>query len=569
MAEAQAQGFVLGDEFAKVLTETTKSLICVLDRDGRILFFNDACERATGFSREEVLGGDARDFVIPPEEAEAFGEVLAYIWKTGHSSPQVGHWASKDGGRRLIAWSNKLMQGAEGEPSYLVTTGIDLTNRGSLAEDERALGGDPEAKLAEVGQLAQEQRALRRIATLVASEATPERVFTAVSEEAARVLEVNASAVLRYEGDDTATILGRYDRDEIDAFELGQRFPVDENTTVGRVLYSHAPARIDDYASLPGDLPKLMLRIGYRSTVSAPIVVAGILWGAVTIASVNVLPPESEARLGAFAELVSLAVASAQARDDLRSSRARIVRAGDEQRRKLERNLHDGAQQRLVSLALQLRLAKAELKTNPDAAAVSLKAATDELDLALEELRELARGLHPGALTQRGLPNAIERLGREVADRCSRRRNGGAAPGKRRGDDLLHRVGGFDERREARARNVCGSDDSARRRHPPLRGHRRRSRRRRPGARKRHPRAARPRRGCRRDAVRRSARPVRARPSRASSRWTSDRDALCGPEDVLRVVTPLDGDQTVQVRAVVGIEPARLLWVDVVLVRER
>jgi signal transduction histidine kinase len=139
-------------------------------------------------------------------------------------------------------------------------------------------------------------------------------------------------------------------------------------------------------------------------------VVAGILWGAVTIASVNVLPPESEARLGAFAELVSLAVASAQARDDLRSSRARIVRAGDDQRRKLERNLHDGAQQRLVSLALQLRLAKAELKTNPDAAAVSLKAATDELDLALEELRELARGLHPGALTQRGLPNAINVL---------------------------------------------------------------------------------------------------------------------------------------------------------------
>jgi PAS domain S-box-containing protein len=414
VAETETPGFVLGDEFAKVLTETTKSLICVLGRDGRILFFNDACERTTGFSRDEVLGRDARDFVIPPEEAEAFGEVLAYIWQTGHSSPQVGHWAAKDGGRRLIAWSNKLMRGAEGEDSYLVTTGIDLTNRASLSEEERALGGDPEAKLAEVGQLAQEQRALRRIATLVASEATPERVFTAVSEESARVLEVNASAVLRYEGDDTVTIVGRYDRDGIDAFQLGWRFPVDENTTVGRVLYSHAPARIDDYASLPGDLPKLMLRIGYRSTVSAPIDVAGILWGAITIASVNILPPESEARLGAFAELASLAVASAQARDDLRSSRARIVRAGDEQRRKLERNLHDGAQQRLVSLALQLRLAKAQLKANPDAAAASLRAATDELDLALEELRELARGLHPGALTQRGLPNALSVLGERL-----------------------------------------------------------------------------------------------------------------------------------------------------------
>jgi signal transduction histidine kinase len=154
-----------------------------------------------------------------------------------------------------------------------------------------------------------------------------------------------------------------------------------------------------------------MLRIGYRSTVSAPIDVAGILWGAITIASVDILAAESEARLGAFAELASLAVASAQARDDLRSSRARIVRAGDDQRRKLERNLHDGAQQRLVSLALQLRLAKAQLNTNLEGAATSLQAATDELDLALEELRELARGLHPGALTQHGLPNAVAVLG--------------------------------------------------------------------------------------------------------------------------------------------------------------
>ena len=410
MPDTQQPEFVLGDQFARVLTETTQSLVCVLDRGGRILFFNDACERVTGFSRDEVVGHDARGFVIPPEEAEAFGDVLAYIWETGHSSPQVGHWAAKDGGRRLIAWSNKLMPGADGDPGYLVTTGIDLTNRGSLAEDERALGGDPEAKLAEVGHLAQEQRALRRVATLVASEATPEQVFRAVSEECARVLEVNASAIFRYEGDDTATIVGRYNRDNIDAFQLGERLPVDENTTVGRVLYSGKPERIDDYTSLPGDMPKLMLRIGYRSTVSAPIVVAGILWGAVAIASENLLPSESEARLGAFCELVSLAVASAQARDDLRSSRARIVREGDEQRRKLERNLHDGAQQRLVALALQLRLAKAQLGQDTDTAVASLDAATKELDLALEELRELARGLHPGSLTSRGLPAALQAL---------------------------------------------------------------------------------------------------------------------------------------------------------------
>jgi len=118
--------FVLGDEFAKVLTETTMSLVCVLDKDARILFFNDACERVTGFSRGEVVGCDARDFVIPPEEAETFKEVLDYIWSTGLSSPQVGHWLTKDGKRKLIAWSNRLMPSENGGPALLVTSGTDL-----------------------------------------------------------------------------------------------------------------------------------------------------------------------------------------------------------------------------------------------------------------------------------------------------------------------------------------------------------------------------------------------------------------------------------------------------------
>ena len=406
--------FVLGDEFARILAETTRSLVCVLDREGRILFFNDACEVATGFSREEVVGHDARESVIPAEVSEAFGEVLAFIWRTGHSSPQVGHWQVKDGGRRLIAWSNRLMPGSDGRPGYLVTAGIDLTEHARAREDERALEGDPEAKLLEVGQLAQEQRALRRVATLVASEATPEAVFMAVSAESARVLGVTSSAVFRYEGDDTATVVGRQDRDDIGAFQLGERFAATENTTIGRVLRTRAPARIDDYSKLSGEVPELMMRIGYRSTVAAPITVAGILWGAVAVASVEPLPTGSEARLGGFAELVSLAVASAQARDDLRSSRARIVKAGDDQRRKLERNLHDGAQQRLVSLSLQLRVARAQLGSDLEAATTTLDKAAAELDQALKELRELARGLHPGTLTEHGLLNALQGLGKRL-----------------------------------------------------------------------------------------------------------------------------------------------------------
>jgi PAS domain S-box-containing protein len=407
----QTGEFVLGESFAAILTETTQSLVCVLDRHGRIRLFNDACERATGFARAEVLGRDARELVIPPEEREAFGEFLAYVFKTGASSPQVGHWQTKDGGRRLIAWSNKPMTGADGAPDTLVTTGIDLTDRAPRREeDDRALQGDPQAKLAEVSRLASEQRALRRVATLVAAEATPERVFTAVSEECARVLQVNASAVMRFHGDETATIVGRHNRDNIDVFRVGERLPAQEDSAVGRVLRTGAPARIDDWGSARGTITDAMFRVGYRCSAAAPIVVTGTLWGAVSIASEDPLPPDGENRLGAFCELVSLAVASAQARADLVASRARLVEAGDEQRRRLERNLHDGAQQHLVSVALKLRVARARIESQPALTATLLDEAARELDSGLEELREIARGLHPAVLGEHGLKRALDVL---------------------------------------------------------------------------------------------------------------------------------------------------------------
>ena len=149
--------------------------------------------RATGFASEDVLGRDAGESVIPPEERSAFRELLAYLWKTGFSSPRLGHWMTADGGRRLVSWSNRLLVDATGEPLCLVTSGLDLTGRvRQREEDARALEDDPELRLAQVGRLAQEQRALRRVATLVASEASPEQVFMVVSEESARVLDVDA-----------------------------------------------------------------------------------------------------------------------------------------------------------------------------------------------------------------------------------------------------------------------------------------------------------------------------------------------------------------------------------------
>ena len=179
---------------------------------------------------------------------------------------------------------------------------------------------------------------------------------------------------------------------------------------MGRARETAAPARVEDWGSSEGEFAELMLRLGYRSTVSAPIIVAGTLWGSVTIGSADPLPTNTEFRLAAFCDLVSLAVASAQAREDLQTSRARIVRAGDEQRRKLERNLHDGAQQRLVAATLLLRVAQAQLDKDTAKAAKLLQDAAGELDAGLEELRELARGLHPGALTEHGLRGALATL---------------------------------------------------------------------------------------------------------------------------------------------------------------
>src|SRR5918997_2607968 len=403
--------FEVGESFAQILTETTQSLVCVLDREGRILLFNEACERTTGYARAEVLGRDARDLVIPPEEREAFAEFLAYVWRAGTSSPQVGHWQTKDGGRRLIAWSNHPMAGPGGAPLALVTTGIDLTDRGPVnPEDADGLAADPGAKLAELGRLATEQRALRSVATLVASGVGPERVFTAVSEGCARVLEVNASAVVRYEPDGKAMIVGRHNRDGIDVFPVGEALPADEQAALVRVHRTGAPARVDDWGGREGEFAETMFRTGYRSTAAAPILVAGTLWGAIAIASENPLPSDAENRLLAFCELAALGIASAQARTDLVASRARLVKAGDEQRRRLERNLHDGAQQRLVSVALTLRVARARLGAEPQGVADLLDDAARELDAGLAELRELARGLHPAILGVHGLPRALDAL---------------------------------------------------------------------------------------------------------------------------------------------------------------
>jgi signal transduction histidine kinase len=169
------------------------------------------------------------------------------------------------------------------------------------------------------------------------------------------------------------------------------------------------PARIEDYGEVRGQAAELMRERGYHSAVAAPVVAGGRTWGLVLVASVGSLGNDAEHRLAGFAELVALALESAEARAELNASRVRILEAGVTERRRLERNLHDGAQQRLVALAVQLRVLEKRLE-DPEAATAMLRGAAYELDQALAELRELARGLHPAVLADRGLAPALETL---------------------------------------------------------------------------------------------------------------------------------------------------------------
>jgi len=260
--------------------------------------------------------------------------------------------------------------------------------------------------------LADEQAALRRVATLVAGEAPPSRVFEQVTEEVARLLGVSSASVVRYDGADTATVVGTWSEDATPSIPVSSRIDLDGDTVVAKVLRSGSPQRVDRYERAGGTLAETLRSFGYRAAVAAPVNVGGRLWGALGAAtrSDDPLPEGLEQRLCDFAELVAQALANADAYEQLAASRARIVEAGDAERRRLERNLHDGAQQRLVSVALDLRMVGATLEKDPQAARKALSTAQDQLVRGLEELRELARGIHPAVLTERGLGPALQAL---------------------------------------------------------------------------------------------------------------------------------------------------------------
>jgi signal transduction histidine kinase len=265
-------------------------------------------------------------------------------------------------------------------------------------------------------RLAEEQAALRRVATLVAGQAAADDIFTAVAEELARLLRADMGGVARYGADQSLTLIAEWHEGSV-GLPVGMRLELGNDVERLRGLWSGRPVRLSNYEGMSDLVVGLARELGIQSTVGAPIVVDGAVWGSIYVNSTKPepFPDDTESRTMGFAELVATAISNTVSRAELAASRARVVVAADETRRRIERDLHDGIQQRLVSLGLELRAAEEAVPPDDVELKRDLAHVADGLTDTLDELRELARGIHPAILSEGGLAPALKALARRSA----------------------------------------------------------------------------------------------------------------------------------------------------------
>jgi signal transduction histidine kinase len=273
--------------------------------------------------------------------------------------------------------------------------------------------GEAERSRDQLRVLAELQSSLRRVATLVARGATPSEVFSAVAGELARCLGTPHSTLVRFEVDGSSVLLATHD-DCGQKLPLGMRFEPEGENIAAMVFRTGRSARLDSHDDAAGPAAAMVRAAGLGSGVGAPIVVDGRVWGAAIVGSSqrDPLPADTEARLGDFADLVATAIANAETRAQLTASRARIVSAGDEARRRFERDLHDGAQQRLVSLGLKLRAVEAAVPVDLESVRRQIAEMVDGLVDVSKDLQDISRGIHPAVLSRGGLAPALKTLAR-------------------------------------------------------------------------------------------------------------------------------------------------------------
>jgi len=285
---------------------------------------------------------------------------------------------------------------------------------GALQRAFNVMGASLELSRDELAALADEQAGLRRVATLVAQGASPDDLLAAVASEIGQLLPADYAIIGRYDANGTEfTAVGNWSR-EGDSAGFPTTLAVGGRNVTALVWQTRRTARIDPDETASGPVAAYHRALGVRSTVGVPINVEGHLWGIVIAASTRdeSMPEDTETRLGRFTELVSTAIANAEAQAALTASRARIIVTADEARRRFERDLHDGAQQRFVTVALRVRAAQAAVPPDLPELAYELDHAADELTRGIDELRHFAQGIHPAILAEGGLRPALRKLAR-------------------------------------------------------------------------------------------------------------------------------------------------------------
>ena len=376
---------------------------------------------ADGGTQILALGGAPDNFTVGMRAPGTGDGAVHRVWRTGRAtriddiSKMSGRWArmSHDRGFTASAGVPIVMRG--GLWGALVVTGrggaLPAALEDHLSHFAELVGTAIAAADAreELRLLADEQAALRRVAELVARGATLDEVFGAAATEASTLLGELAAALMRYDDGDTAVVVAVCNS----PVPLGLGVPIDENNDLGTLRRSGRPARTDNFAVT--SLADVATAFGVAAGVAVPVTVEGRVWGALTASTPDSpLPAGSEERLTPFAELVAAAIGNAQNKANLTTSRARVVATADEARRRLQRDVHDGAQQRLVHTIIALKLARDALAPDHPAAGL-LQEGLSHAERANSELRDIVRGILPASLTHGGLRSGLETLVTDLA----------------------------------------------------------------------------------------------------------------------------------------------------------
>lgn len=320
-----------------------------------------------------------------------------------------------------------LRDGTEPVGTLLVPSGLPLLTHQRVlrmvpsleallgaTRDRQTINTALEVSHDEISALARQQAALRRVATLVARGAEPVDVYPAAVGELARGLDAEHVTLVAFESGTDCVVLATRDSIERPAMTVGERFALDGDNLCAQIHRTGAPARIDDYRGLAGPIAERLRGLDVGAGVGAPVVVAGRVFGALNVgwSRTEPLPPDTEARVSDFADMVATAILNAHNRAELKASRARVVAAADQARRGIERDLHDGAQQRIVALGMELRAFESTIPESATETRAVIGNVVTGLTALHGELQELSRGIHPAILSRGGLGPAIKALAR-------------------------------------------------------------------------------------------------------------------------------------------------------------